>query len=245
MHLALSGQASLPAFAPEPMTRKDLAGEAERVEAQIKSTLDALKQKIPTLDEPASDTAGLLLSRRADLKARVRALAALAGGGQRIRIHGDYHLGQTLRTEAASGTEQATPASSSGDFVILDFEGEPARPVEERRRKQSPLKDVAGMMRSFSYASFAALDRFVAATEIDDCSVAASWARLWQNSASAMFLWAYRDTIDAAPALLPVTKESQELLNFYLLEKALYELLYELNNRPAWLHIPMNGILAL
>ena len=105
------------------------------------------------------------------------------------------------------------------------------------------------MMRSFSYVSFVALDRSVAATDMDmqaaDRSDLAAWARLWQNSASSMFLWAYRDMIEAAAALLPPAKESQALLNAYLLEKALYELLYELNNRPTWIHIPINGILTL
>ncbi len=249
MHLALSGNANLPAFAPEPMTRDDLTREAERIELQIKSALEALKQRIPTLDDPATDTAGLLLSLRPALVARARSLAALVAGGQRIRIHGDYHLGQTLRTGGAGGGKEATSVSSSGDFVILDFEGEPARSVEERRLKQSPLKDVAGMMRSFSYVSFAALDRFVAGRDKEaqavERSAMAAWARLWQKSASAMFLWAYRDTIDTASNLLATPKESQDLLNAYLLEKALYELLYELNNRPDWLHIPMNGILSL
>jgi maltose alpha-D-glucosyltransferase / alpha-amylase len=252
MHLALSGHANLPAFAPEPITRADLTNEAERIEAQIKSALEALKQKIPALDETTSDIAGLLLSRRPNLLARARSLAALVAGGQRIRVHGDYHLGQTLRTGVSGGDEEATPMPSSGDFVILDFEGEPARSLAERRRKQSPLKDVAGMMRSFSYVSFTALDRLAAARDKEDKNVqaadrndAAGWARLWKNSASAMFLCAYRDTIAAAPALLAPPKESQDLLNAYLLEKALYELLYELNNRPTWLHIPINGILTL
>jgi maltose alpha-D-glucosyltransferase/alpha-amylase len=246
MHLALSSDSDLSAFAPEPVTREYLTGEADRIEAQVRSALEALKQKIPTLDEPTSDMAGLLLSRRPDLMARARSLASLAAGGQRIRIHGDYHLGQTLRT---GGDKNGTAASSPGDFVILDFEGEPARPVEERRQKRSPLKDVAGMIRSFSYVSFSALDHHFSAGEIDtqaaDGTDAAAWARLWQNFASAMFLWAYRDTIKGAPTLLAAPKESQELLNAYLLEKALYELLYELNNRPTWLHIPMNGILTL
>jgi maltose alpha-D-glucosyltransferase/alpha-amylase len=249
MHIALSGQTNLPAFAPEPMTREDLSVEADRIEVQIKSALEALKQKIPMLDDPTSDIAGLLLSRRPDLILRARSLSTLAAGGQRIRIHGDYHLGQTLRTGKASGDGEDKKASSTGDFVILDFEGEPARPIQERRQKYSPLKDVAGMMRSFSYVSFSALDRYLANKERDmqanDRSDAAGWARLWQNFASAIFLWAYRDTIGAAPALLAPPKESQVLLNAYLLEKALYELLYELNNRPTWLNIPMNGILTL
>jgi maltose alpha-D-glucosyltransferase/alpha-amylase len=249
MHLALSRDAEFPAFAPEPMTREDLTGEAERIEAQLRSALEALKQKIPTLDDPTSDTAGLVLSRRPDLLAKARSLASLAAGGQRIRIHGDYHLGQTLRTGSSGRNEAATSAPETGDFVILDFEGEPARPVEERRRKLSPLKDVAGMLRSFSYVSFAALDRLVGAKDLDVRATGridvAGWAREWQNHAAAIFLRAYRDAIDAAPGLLPGRKESQDLLNAYLLEKALYELLYELNNRPAWLHIPMNGILTL
>ena len=249
MHLALSGHTDLPAFAPEPITREDLTSEADRIEVQIKSALEALKQKIPTLDEQTSDIAGLLLSRRLDLIARARSLATLVPGGKRIRIHGDYHLGQTLRTRKITGEEKTTSASGMGDFVILDFEGEPARPVEERRQKHSLLKDVAGMMRSFSYVSFSALDRYFATRERETQNIvrsdAASWARLWQNCASAMFLWGYRDTIKAAPALLAAPKESQDLLNAYLLEKALYELLYELNNRPAWLQIPINGILTL
>jgi len=247
MHVALSGHDGLPAFAPEPMTREDLIAEAQRIEAQVKAALEALKQKIPMLDDSDSDLAGLLLSRRLDLLARARSVAALAEGGNRIRIHGDYHLGQTLRTRAPRGDDGPTEGRS-GDFVILDFEGEPARPIEERRRKQSPRKDVAGMMRSFSYVSFAALDRFVAGRDAEmqaaEWSNAAAWADLWQSHASSQFLWAYRDTIGAAPGL-QVGKESEELLNAYLLEKAAYELLYELNNRPAWLHIPMNGILAL
>ena len=244
MHLALSSRTDFPAFAPEPVTHNNLKQDAERIEAQIKSALDALKQKIPTLDEQPSGTAGLLLSRRKELIAKARSLAALDPSGQRIRIHGDYHLGQTLRTAGTGANQNAT---GTGDFVILDFEGEPARPLSERRRKQSPWKDVAGMLRSFSYVSFAALDRFTSTTNPDMPTSAdlAAWARAWQNTASAVFLWAYVEAINANPSLLPPAKESQDLLNAYLLEKALYELLYELNNRPTWLHIPMNGILTL
>ena len=100
LHLALSRTSDLPAFAPEPMTAKDLAADAESIEARIKSTLDALKLKLATLDDISSDAAGLLLSRRPELIRRARSIATLESFGQRIRIHGDYHLGQTLRTVA-------------------------------------------------------------------------------------------------------------------------------------------------
>ena len=123
MHLALSCNDNLPAFAPEPMTREDLRRDAERIESQIKTTLDALKQKIPTLDDSTSDIADLLLSRRPELIARARSIPSGDFGGERIRIHGDYHLGQTLRTDAGD-FGSAAPA---GEFVILDFEGEPKR----------------------------------------------------------------------------------------------------------------------
>ena len=242
MHLALASSADLPAFAPEPITPEDLARDAERIEAQLKSTLEALKLKLATLDDAASDAAGLLLSRRPDLIRRARSIAALAASGQRIRIHGDYHLGQTLRTAAKS-------PEGGADFVLIDFEGEPARPIEERRQKQSPLKDVAGMLRSFSYAAHTALDHFAGdeAGERDqaDAETLSAWARWWQNAASAEFLRTYREAAAENPALLPAPEPAQALLEAYLLEKALYEVLYELNHRPAWLRIPMNGILAL
>ena len=119
----------------------------------------------------------------------------------------------------------------------------------ERRQKQSPLKDVAGMIRSFSYAAYSGLDQFLSTNpermHSPECERITGWALLWQNAASAEFLRAYRETIAANPGLLPPPHQAQSLLSAYLLEKALYELLYELNNRPAWLHIPLAGILAL
>jgi maltose alpha-D-glucosyltransferase/alpha-amylase len=249
LHLALAAPADNPAFSPEPVTPEDLARDAERIEVQLKATLEALRMQLSTLDESASDNAALLLSRRVELMARARAIASLPPGGQRIRIHGDFHLGQTLRTEAESTDAKTMQRTEQGDFVLLDFEGEPARSLPERRRKQSPLKDVAGMMRSFSYAAHFALYRSLGE---NNESIGASgsdalraWARLWQDAASARFLDAYRGTIAANPELLPPPEQAKDLLDAYLLEKALYELLYELNNRPAWLNIPISGILSL
>ena len=242
MHLALSCSPTDPKFAPEPCSHDDLEMDAGLIEAQIRSALEALKSKFSILDESASDDAGLLLSKRRELIERSHAILKLPAAGQRIRIHGDYHLGQTLRTGARDGAED-------GDFVLLDFEGEPARPLSQRRRKQSPLKDVAGMLRSFSYVAFAGLKQYQEATDKvarqPGSANLSRWAETWQNCASAEFLHAYQETIATNSALLPSTQETQTLLEAFVLEKALYELQYELNNRPTWLHIPIAGILSL
>jgi maltose alpha-D-glucosyltransferase/alpha-amylase len=233
MHLALATPTDNPAFVAELFTPDDLAAEATRIDAQISVSLGALKRGMSQLTEIVADNAAFVLSRRIELFARARAVASAnpGGAGQRIRVHGDYHLGQVLR--------------SRGDYVILDFEGEPARTLAARRTKQSPLKDVAGMVRSFSYAAYAGLNAF-AQRRPDDAKNLEPWARLWQNAVSSEFLHAYRFAIDENnPKLLPQPRQAQLLFNAYLLEKALYELLYELDNRPSWVRIPLAGILAL
>jgi maltose alpha-D-glucosyltransferase/alpha-amylase len=233
MHLALATPTHNPAFTAECFTTADLVAEADRIDAQLSLTLDALKRGMSHLIETTADNAAFVLSRRIELFARAHAIASAtpADAGQRIRIHGDYHLGQVLR--------------SRSDYVILDFEGEPARSLAARRAKQSPLKDVAGMLRSFSYAAYAALNTF-AQRRPDDAKNLEPWATLWQNAVSAEFLRTYQLTINQSnPNLIPKPAQSQLLLNAYLLEKSLYELLYELDNRPTWVLIPLAGILAL
>ena len=236
-------------LAAEAFNQEDLTRDARRINAQITSTLEALKIKLSTLKDSIADDAALLLSRRIDLFARANAIIAQTAAGQRIRIHGDYHLGQTLRAAGTPGEQAGKDEADTGDFVLLDFEGEPARMLAERRQKQSPLKDVAGMIRSLSYAAFSGLDQFLAANpelaHSPACESLTAWALFWQNSVASEFLRSYRATIAANPALLPSAQPSQAMLGGYLLEKALYELLYELNNRPAWLRIPLAGILAL
>ncbi|HEY4378804.1 MAG TPA: maltose alpha-D-glucosyltransferase [Acidobacteriaceae bacterium] len=237
MHLALATPTHDPAFSAEPFTSDALVADANRISVQLARTLEALKRGLSTLpDEATTDSAALILSRRVDLLHRSRAITEVppADAGLRIRIHGDYHLGQLLRAR--------------GDYVILDFEGEPARTLAERRAKQSPLRDVAGMLRSFSYAAYAALDHFTQRRAGTTRSLE-PWAQLWQNAVSTEFLNAWRTTIAPpgapAPHLIPQPLQAHRLLNAYLLEKALYELLYELNNRPTWVRIPLAGILAL
>jgi maltose alpha-D-glucosyltransferase / alpha-amylase len=233
MHLALATPTRNAAFMAECFTTADLVAEADRIDAQLNLTLEALRRGMSQLTETTADNAALFLSRRIELFGRARSIASAtpAEAGQRIRIHGDYHLGQVLR--------------SHGDYVILDFEGEPARSLAARRAKQSPLKDVAGILRSFSYAAYAAHNAF-AQRRPDDAKNLEPWANLWQNAVSTEFLRTYQQTIHAAnPDLIPRAAQAQLLLNAYLLEKSLYELLYELNNRPTWVRIPLAGILAL
>jgi maltose alpha-D-glucosyltransferase/alpha-amylase len=243
MHLALAIPTDDPAFAAEPFTADDLGRDAQRIEAQIVATLNALKTRLPSLADAVADDAALLLSRRRELIARAHVIETGSASGKRIRIHGDYHLGQTLRTAVAPDGQ----ILESGDFVLLDFEGEPARPLVERRQKQCPLKDVAGMVRSFSYAAFSGLNDFLAEGSHPGASPdrLVPWARFWQDAASAEFINAYCATITANSGLLPPPDQAQALFTAYLLEKALYELLYELNNRPAWLRIPISGILSM
>ena len=145
----------------------------------------------------------------------------------RIRFHGDYHLGQVLYT--------------GKDFVILDFEGEPSRSLSERRFKRSPLRDVAGMVRSFEYAAAYALRH--GPRRAEDVPALQPWARLWSRWASAAFVRGYMPALGDAPFFPRDPLELTPLLDFYLLEKTVYELRYELNNRPDWVRIPLEAIL--
>jgi len=234
LHLALAMQTNDPAFQVEPFTREDLAMERERIDQQVTSALAALERTLATSEQELSPEtikqAQELLARRGSVKER---LAELSGDpaqfGQRIRVHGDLHLGQLLRART--------------DFLFVDFEGEPARSLEERRRKQSPLRDVAGMLRSFSYAAQAALGRHIQRRP-EHSSTLEPWATLWERSVSGEFLRGYRDTMGGSP-LLASAEKAQVLLRALLLEKACYELAYELNNRPTWLHIPLTGVREL
>jgi len=179
---------------------------------------------IPDALQPQADA---VLEARAAVLERLEAVRGSGNAGMRIRIHGDYHLGQVLHTEE--------------DFIILDFEGEPARSLAERRLKQPPLKDVAGMLRSFSYAAYAALFAFTLNAP-DDMALLTPWADSWQRWIGQAFLTAYRMNA-GADLLVNDRGEFDRLLGTFVLDKALYELGYELNNRPDWIRIPLVGIL--
>ncbi len=224
MHRGLATPTDNAAFAAEPTTQEALSADADRLESQIAAALQAVRERIATLPEDLLTPAATLVAQREHLHDVAGRLRALDPGkaGARLRIHGDYHLGQVLRT--------------ADDFVLLDFEGEPARSLAERRQKQSPLRDVAGMLRSFSYAGVAG---FTAAAE------SAEARQNWEREACASFLRGYNAAFGADRDIAGDPAVVQRQIEAYLLEKSLYELMYELNNRPAWVALPLFGILDL
>ena len=186
--------------------------------------MQALHGGARTLPPSPRQQAQALLARRDQILERIAHLPPTATTGVCTRLHGDFHLGQVL--------------VAGGDVFIIDFEGEPMRSLEERRGKHSPLRDVAGMLRSFAYA--AASVRAELATDAD-----VAWLDRWAAAMSATFLDAYRARAGDCPSLPADPADAERLLQLFLLEKALYELRYELANRPEWLPIPINGILEL
>ena len=229
MHRALASDPADPDFAPELLTPTDTTRLAEEAAIQVRSALEGLRIGLEKLPPEVAGQARSVVEGGPRLLAGLDRLAGLAPGSARIRVHGDYHLGQVLGVE-------------EGDFVILDFEGEPARPLAARKRKESPIKDVVGMVRSFDYAAYAGL--FAAGDRADRL---VPWAELWSLWAGSAFVAAYlREVRGADPALVPDDPEALEaLVTAYTLEKATYELHYELNNRPTWVRIPLSGIANL
>ncbi len=230
MHLALASSKTNEAFSPEPISANYLETLQTAINAQAMHAYDLLKKTMSGLADDTVELAAFLLSRRTRTLDGLWVSNLGAVDGQRIRIHGDYHLGQVLRVKT--------------DFVILDFEGEPARPLEARRAKHSPLKDVAGMLRSFNYAAWAELMKY-ASRRPEDQARLGPWARLWDQSVSAEFLHAYDETMAGSRLIPSAPSAVRALLDLYLLEKAFYELVYELNSRPDWVKIPLMGIASL
>jgi len=230
LHLALASTADDPAFSPESLSADDLKALIGDVRQHASAVFDILKDRVPHLSDEVTEIAGAVLTRRRRILQRLEVLGSSNIRTQRIRIHGDYHLGQVLRVKT--------------DFVILDFEGEPARSLTYRRSKQSALKDVAGMVRSFSYAAYASLSAYIA-RHPGDFETLEPWALLWERSVSAEFVRAYRQTLGSVDFVPGSADEFRMLLDTFLLEKVLYEVRYELNGRPTWLRIPLMGILSM
>jgi maltose alpha-D-glucosyltransferase/alpha-amylase len=223
MHAVLARPTDDPAFAPETAGERDIASWLERATTLLDTAMAGLKRQTEWPDEAIKSRAQFLLSQHQPLGAALRTLAQAGAGSQRTRIHGDFHLGQVL--------------VASGDAFIIDFEGEPGQPLESRRAKSSPLRDVAGLMRSFDYAAAAALDpNNVTAARLSAEDREQLLTRL-RSGAQKAFLGAY----------FPASgqKRNDKLLDFFLIEKAAYELGYEAANRPAWLPIPISGLYRL
>lgn len=230
LHLALASESSGPAFVPEPFTQ-EFQRTLENSLAELTSkTFTLLRQKISHLPGELCEKANELLARQGEIEHIFHSILSAPIEALRTRVHGDYHLGQVLYT--------------GSEFVIIDFEGEPARPLAARRVKQSPLQDVAGMLRSFHYAAFAPLSGAAGqkATSIGNVAQANVWAERWYSWVSGRFLREYFDTSGDASYLPQNQTNKKNLLQLYLLEKSVYELGYELNNRPTWVRIPLEGI---
>jgi maltokinase len=210
MHTILGSDTADPSFCPEQPSSESLG----LLTATIDDEIESIFLELPDGNEDVAPIRG----RGEEVRERLRLWSQVGGIGRVIRHHGDFHLGQTLW--------------AGDDWVVLDFEGEPARSLPERRRKRSPLRDVAGMLRSFAYAASAA--NLLRGVELPSG---------WEARARAEFLAGYRSTID--PNLVPSGGAMDKLLAVFELEKAVYELRYELNNRPDWVKIPVAGILRM
>jgi trehalose synthase-fused probable maltokinase len=233
MHLALASDSQDRAFAPEAFTMEFQRALEESVLALMSRVFGQLRGKLADLPAEWRGRAQEVSGHEQEIGGRIRSALQQPVRATRTRIHGDYHLGQVLYT--------------GSDFVIIDFEGEPARPLAERRAKRSPLQDVAGMLRSFHYAAFAPLLTSVDGKPMsaDDVGRLSFWAEAWNAWVADRFLAGYFETAGSAAYLPQSREETQTLLELHLLEKAVYELGYELNNRPTWIGIPLQGISRL
>jgi maltose alpha-D-glucosyltransferase / alpha-amylase len=230
LHSALASNEEDPAFAPAPFGAHYQRGLYQSLRNLCAEALGFLRERRPQLPDDAVDLAARVLAGEEALLGILRGVVGQKLGGARIRCHGDLHLGQVLRT--------------GSDFVFIDFEGEPARPLGERRLKRSPLRDVAGMLRSFDYAAHHALITGPSESTLrpEDIPVLEPWARLWRQWVSSAFLRAYLSHLSPASLVPTRPAELELLIGVLLLEKNLYELGYELNNRPAWLRLPLRAI---
>jgi maltose alpha-D-glucosyltransferase/alpha-amylase len=234
MHAALASASQDPLFKPEPFSKlyqrslfQSMSSMTNRIMGQLEKWIKARRNPLPENIQAAGKQ---ILDRRQEIFDRFRPLTNRKISAMRLRCHGDFHLGQVLNT--------------GQDFVIIDFEGEPVRPVSERRIKRSPLRDVAGLLRSFHYACHVALQAEEARGMFQSQlrGVMAAKAEEWRMWVSAQYLGEYLARSADAGFLPDSHEEIGMLLHAYLMEKAVYELGYEMNNRPDWIHIPLTGI---
>jgi maltose alpha-D-glucosyltransferase/alpha-amylase len=229
LHNALNATTDNAAFNPEPVSDADVSAWVAHVQAEAVTTMDQLENRLVGFAEKQKEVAQSLLMQRGAIADRLQQCITGPVNTVKTRYHGDYHLGQVLLT--------------GNDFVIIDFEGEPARPLAERRSKHSPLRDVAGMLLSFNYAAYTAFAKEV--TELPEVAAKLeSLLRDWEAEVGRVFIAAYADTVPDS-GLIDAPTPLRGLLDLFLLEKLLYEVRYELDNRPDWVVIPLRGILEI
>ncbi|MGB3619056.1 MAG: putative maltokinase, partial [Catalinimonas sp.] len=228
MHLALAGHRKVEGFEPEEFSLHYQRSLYSSLQAMVKNNFGTLKAHLKSVPEAARAEAEGVLALRPAVIDVMKQIYDHKIETLKIRNHGDYHLGQVLFT--------------GKDFVIIDFEGEPARSFSERRLRRSALRDVAGMLRSFHYAAYSALF----AKNGEDSDELAPWAEQWYHYAGGFFMGSYLEELGSDTTLIPQDRNDFGLLlRVFLLEKAVYELGYELNNRPTWVGIPLRGISTL
>jgi maltose alpha-D-glucosyltransferase/alpha-amylase len=230
MHRALAVPTDDPDFGCTPISRADLATWIEDAAGEVELALEKLQERLNTLAEDARPLAEDLLSRRQQVLERLRAVDGIEPSGSMSRIHGDFHLGQLLVAQ--------------DDVMIIDFEGEPKRSLAERRAKSSPLRDVAGMLRSIDYVAATVLERRREATGTATTE-SRSRADLWRGAFTADFLAGYREAIAGCPTYPEDVEFGSALTDLFLMQKAVYEIGYELTHRPAWVEVPLRGILDM
>jgi maltose alpha-D-glucosyltransferase / alpha-amylase len=230
MHVALAASAELADFAPEPTRPEDVQRWIGDVMTRAERVFEALKQRRDGIREADRPLVDEMLAQRAGLQARLSALLPRNIDGLNIRHHGDFHLGQILIVK--------------DDIFIIDFEGEPRRPIEERRRKAPAARDAAGLIRSIDYSVTAALDRALRIAPDEQGKLAAALAD-WRDRSTDAFLAGYREAMTNRRLWPSDPHAASDLLNFFLIEKAFYEIEYELSHRPDWLRVPLMGMLRI
>ncbi|MGB8354716.1 MAG: putative maltokinase, partial [Chthoniobacteraceae bacterium] len=230
MHLALAADVVDPRFAPEPFTSHSQRSLYQSMRSSTKRMTQLLKKSLNNIPEEHRAEAAALIKLEGEILKRQARLLQVRLNATKIRVHGDYHLGQVLNT--------------GKDFIITDFEGEPARPLSERKMKRSAMRDVAGILRSFDYAIHVALKQ-QPTLRPEDAELLQPWAEMWADWVGRLFMETYLETAKSA-SFIPLDPEALNvLLEVHLLEKATYEVCYELNNRPEWVFLPVRGIMRM
>ncbi|MGH8567232.1 MAG: hypothetical protein ACREXU_04250 [Gammaproteobacteria bacterium] len=230
LHQTLARATGDPAFDPEPVRPEDVAAWLSRIGQDIGMTLDRLERQTPVLPTTLQAAAERLAGLREMLQGRLTALDFVGLEALKTRYHGNLHLGQVLL--------------AGGDVVFVDFEGDPARPLAERRSKHSPLRDVAGMLRSFDYAAAAALNRCTQERS-SEADTFRDFAEGWRHEVSEAFLESYRAEAAGCASFPKDATHARDLIQLFTLEKAFHELRYEMDHRPDWIALRLEGLLEM